>query len=193
MAMISGSSLTPEPPVNQRLFFALWPDDATRTALAEVAEDMPHQGRGRMVHPEDLHLTLIFLGDTPSENISCLTEAADSLHLPGFSLTLDRVECWGRGGILWCGPTETPSGLRDLFSSLQQGLAGCGFPPERRPFRAHITLARNARDRPPVALEHPILWQARELVLVRSELGRKPPRYSVLKRWSLTPWAGTGD
>ena len=45
----------------QRLFFALWPDPAVRAALAGVTARLPLP-RGRLTPPQNLHVTLVFLG-----------------------------------------------------------------------------------------------------------------------------------
>jgi len=70
-------------------------------------------------------------------------------------------------------------------AELWQGLAGCGFTPESRPFRAHVTLTRKGRSHPPQDLPAPIAWPVREFVLVSSLSVPEPPRYKVLQRWPL--------
>ena len=64
-------------------------------------------------------------------------------------------------------------------------LADCGFEPERRPYAAHVTLARKARPLRFQELQRPLSWLVGDFVLVASRTGGEPPRYRVLKRWRL--------
>ena len=50
----------------QRLFLALWPDPATAAALAVLARDVAEHAHGKATPPENIHLTLAFLGNQPS-------------------------------------------------------------------------------------------------------------------------------
>jgi 2'-5' RNA ligase len=98
----------------------------------------------------------------------------------------------GRPRVLWAGVEEiSPGGaLVSLASALEGAARAVGFEPEERPFRAHLTLARAARDgratrrpegNPLVASE----LLADEVVLFRSELGPGGARYSRIEGFSL--------
>lgn len=169
----------------ERFFFALWPGAAQRLGLVRVRRDLPDHG-GRDTHPEDLHLTLFFLGELDVERRACAEAAADGVQGMAFSLTLDRVGAFPRARILWCGASESPPPLLDLVEALNDGLRGCGLRPERRPYVAHATLARKARPLPARSLDDPIRWPVKEFVLAAGREGA-PPRYRVLRRWPLAP------
>jgi 2'-5' RNA ligase len=171
--------------VTERLFFALWPGERQRTELTEVQRDLPVRG-GRSVHPEDLHITLVFLGDLHAQRRACAEEVADLMYAAPFSLSLDRVGCFPRARVLWCGASQRPQSLLDLLHALNGGLLGCGFRPERRPFEPHVTLAREARPLPARDLEHAITWPVSEFALVIARPGERP-RYRVERRWPLIP------
>jgi 2'-5' RNA ligase len=176
----------------QRLFFALWPDPVTRQQLVRLRADIPGI-RGRPTHPEDLHVTLVFLGAVDPDRRGCAERAADSVTGPGFDLPIDRIGHWPRPRILWCGCEQTPAPLLGLVSALRRSLLGCGFEPERRRYAAHVTLARNAR---PVAVGVPpraLNWTVRDYVLAASRLDRGPPHYQVLRRWPLAPASAAGS
>jgi 2'-5' RNA ligase len=151
--------------------------------LTEVQRDLPVQG-GRRVHPEDLHITLVFLGDLDARRRAGAEKAADLAHAVPFSLSLDRVGCFPRARVLWCGASQRPQSLLDLLHTLNGALLGCGFRPERRPFEPHVTLARKARPLPARDLEHPIAWPVSEFALVIARPGDRP-RYRVERRWPL--------
>ncbi len=165
-----------------RLFFAAWPDRAVREALQGIQARFPG---GRPTHPDDLHVTLVFLGSVKTEYRACVTRVADGIRGTPFAMQIDRVSYWRRPRILWCGPTVTPVPMERLVEELQAGLKGCGFHPEKRPYAPHVTLARKARPAETQALPEPIAWQVSDYALVASHGGPMPPRYRVLKKWSL--------
>lgn len=155
-----------------------------REGLLRIGQDLPSHG-GRAPHPEDLHLTLVFLGPVTAEQYPCVVRAAGAVNGMPFDLAIDQVGYWSHPRVLWCAPTETPELLRTLVSDLQRELKRCAFKPERRPYSPHITLARKSRPVEFRLLPEPLCWQAREFVLVASEPGGEPPRYRVLERWPL--------
>lgn len=169
---------------SQRLFFALWPDDDIRQGLMRVGSRLPRHD-GRPPHPEDLHITLVFLGSVAPEQYPCVLDAAGQIHASSFELWIDRVGYWKRPRILWCSPAETPVALLELVSALQQALMSCGFQPEKRRYSPHITLARKARPVAAYRLSQPLLWRVGSLALVASHSGAEPPRYQVIKKWTL--------
>lgn len=144
---------------------------------------LPRHG-GRTPHPEDLHLTLVFLGECGPAARSCAEAVAEAIQGKGFDLVLDQIGYWPHPQVLWCAPAQIPQPLADLVSALNQGLGRCGFEPERRPYAPHLTLARRAYPVQPFRLEAPLAWQAREYVMVRSD-PRSTPHYQVIRRWPL--------
>ena len=151
--------------------------------MVDARRALPSYG-GRDVHPLDLHLTLVFLGELDAEHRKCAEAAAQGVRAAPFALTLDRIGSFPRARILWCGAGASPQPLLALVGGLGEGLRGCGFRPERRPYVPHATLARKARPLCARALELPVSWPVDEFVLA---LGREggPPRYRVLRRWPL--------
>jgi 2'-5' RNA ligase len=168
----------------RRLFFALWPDPQVRKGLEAIQSLLPCH-RIKATHPEDMHITLAFLGDVDAQRQACVEKVADGIEADAFELLIDQVGYWPRPRILWSGPGWTPDGLKDLVRALRHGLRECGFEPERRPYAAHITLARKARPVRFRNLERPLLWKLHDFALVASRLGGEPPHYQVLRRWDL--------
>jgi 2'-5' RNA ligase len=174
----------------RRLFFALWPDAGVRARLAALAQRIPAE-RARVVHPDDVHLTLQFLGPVPETRIPCLIESADAVVADGsqasIELSLRRLGYWSRPRVLWCAPEMCPAPLGMLVQALGERLTRCGFTPERRAFAPHVTLARKCPGKLVQALEPmtPIPWTAAGFVLVESLSVARPPRYKVLHSWPL--------
>ena len=120
-----------------RLFLAIQLSPAVREALLTAQADLRRQGRGSFPPPENLHLTLAFLGETDR-----LDQASAALHAVSsrpFSLAVGGPP--GHFGDLWWAGVRGDPALEDLALSLQADLRARGFRLEDRPFRPHITLA----------------------------------------------------
>lgn len=168
----------------ERLFFALWPGEEQRSRLLGVLSALPKH-HGREPDPEDLHITLAFLGDVDPERRACAERAADAVRGDPFALLIDRVGYWPRPRILWCGASDRPEPLLRLLGDLNRGLHVCGFVPDRRPFVPHVTLARKARPIDPRPVDPPLVWAVDAFALVVSRPGERPS-YQVLRRWALS-------
>lgn len=164
----------------RRLFFALWPDEAVRLQLAG------HRPRhGRRVHPEDLHITLVFLGNLNEARQTELEAAADRIDGEGFELVLDRYGGFRRSRIAWLGASLLPAPLAKLQAALAAAAETSGVAREARDYVPHVTLARDARTGPTAPIV-PIRWPVDSFCLVESAGGREGPRYRVLRRWPLS-------
>ncbi len=168
----------------KRLFFALWPEQEVRAALTELWRHHAAK-RGKPVRPENLHITLVFLGSVGDERRACLETAAGGLSGQSFTLVLDHLAWWSRPRVMWVGPSEVAPALTSLVSDLKLACQGCGFEPETRPYRAHMTLARKVSStRVPPHIE-PILWTIDSFALVESRTLPQGAEYSVLRTWAL--------
>lgn len=176
--------MTEQGPALRRLFFALWPDEAVRARLRAAQAAMPPRG-GRPVHDADVHVTLVFLGMVDAARQACAERVAAAVHAERFVLRIDQQGYWPKPRVAWCAPGATPEALRQLVRRLTRALAGCGFAPEGRPYRPHVTLFRHSRAVPTGPLAEPFDWPASELVLVESVPRGDGPRYRVLARWPL--------
>ncbi len=169
---------------SKRLFFALWPEDPLREQLHELSRRFAHR-TGKRVRRENLHITLFFLGAVDPEQQHCLEAAADAIHARPFTLSLDHVSWWSRSRVLFAEASETPAELIDLVAELKPACQSCGFEPERRPFRAHMTLARKVTRSPPSTDIEPVAWLARSFSLVESRILPAGAEYTVLRSWQL--------
>ncbi len=167
-----------------RLFFALWPSEETRQRLLEVQRQLP-KGAGRPTHAEDLHVTLVFLGQVEEQRLDCVRSVADGIRSEPFEMIIDRLEHWRRPRIRWCGPSSKPLALDRLVQDLEAGLQACHFEPEKRAYTPHVTLMRKAEPAPAEVLKKPIFWRADEFALVSTESPGVLPRYRVIHRWGM--------
>ena len=167
-----------------RLFFALWPDDATRDALNRSGKWLHQHWGGRRMRADTLHITLAFLGATPVEQLGALVACADSARADAFELVLDEAGYWRHNRIGWLGASETPPQHFELVSALNAALQAAGFPIDARPHVPHVTLLRkSAGGEVPACM--PVSWPIRDFVLVRSSTESDGAHYEVIRRWSL--------
>ena len=163
----------------QRVFFALWPDDAVRFAIAQAARRMHRVLHGRRTRDESIHLTVAFLGEVDIDEFARLQALPHELLTEPFRLVLDRWDCWPRNRIGWAAPSQMPDSLRLLSGNLESWLGSNGFHLDQRAFTPHVTLIRDAQYAAMPDPLAPIEWHVAELVLVRSQL------LQIAARWPL--------
>lgn len=166
-----------------RLFFALWPGAAVRAHLAQAARAVADRCGGRCTREENLHLTLVFLGEVTTVRLGEIEAMAARIGGERFVLHLDQMGCFAKKRLAWCAPRTPPAALLRLVGALEVGLGALGFAREARPFLPHVTLARHAHcgGEPMPAID--VLWPVEDFVLVRSQRREDGAAYEVLARW----------
>jgi len=134
-----------------RLFVAVPLSRDATAAVTEIVERIragEPEGRGvRWVRLEGLHLTLRFLGPTPDSRVADLAAAVADVARDGspFTITVRGAGSFppsGRPRTIWLDIRDGVERLEGLAARLDDRLADAGWERERRPFRAHLTLAR---------------------------------------------------
>ena len=174
----------PAKPDTLRLFFALWPDKATRDALNRTGKWLHQHWGGRRLRADTLHITLAFLGSTPADQLERLAACADTVKSEAFELTLDQAGYWRHNRIGWLGASEMPPPHLDLVGALNVALQDAGFPVDARPHVPHVTLLRNSAGGE-VPECTPVVWPISEFVLVVSRTETDGAHYDVIRRWPL--------
>jgi 2'-5' RNA ligase len=154
---------------------------------ARAAAAAARQAGGRATRASNLHLTLAFVGEVSVKESELLQDigAAAAAAAPPCVLTLDRVGSFADTGIVWLGTGLPPPALAGLAAALGERLGAAGLHVERRPFRAHVTVARRCPRPVGEALPTPIAWNIDALTLVTSELRPDGPRYAIAQHWPL--------
>jgi len=165
-----------KPPAARRLFTALWPDEATRAALARCRDGWRWGAAAAPEPTERLHLTLHFIGSVPEARVGALLEGL-RVPCPRFGLRLESVRRWPNG-IALLAPKVVPRELIDLHAALGDRLRGLGFATESRRYEPHVTLARHAGGSA-LPGPTPVDWQVDGYVLVES----RSREYLVQRRW----------
>jgi 2'-5' RNA ligase len=171
---------------SRRLFFALWPGARLTERLTDLQRSWQALVTGRWLPPEQLHVTLVFLGQVTAERLPELKVLATRVVAPAVALTLERIEAWRGSRVLCLTPAETHASLEILVKELAAGLASAGFTLETRPFRAHLTLARQVRaTERPMNLSSPIRLEAKSFSLAESRFTTGGSTYARLASWPL--------
>lgn len=168
-----------------RLFVALPLGAEGVRDLNAYRRDLEKLGvRGNFTRPENLHITLAFLGELPAWESAA--EALETVEAEPGLLLLDRLDTFGKGGILGFCPTEDAP-VRPLAAGVERVLRDAGFALEKRRFRAHVTLCRDlnapagTRLPPPPAVQVPV----EEMVLFLSHRTKGKLTYTPLWRKKL--------
>ncbi|WP_162925741.1 RNA 2',3'-cyclic phosphodiesterase [Isoalcanivorax indicus] len=135
-----------------RCFLGLPPDPRLVTALRQQVQRWQHAGiPARWVPEGNWHLTLVFLGDLPTAAQAALMALCQQIseQHPPQTLPITRAGRFpDRRGHFLAAEGDAPSALTALRAQLAEGCQHLGLAVETRPFRPHITLARDlAHDR----------------------------------------------
>ena len=128
-----------------RLFIALNLNQDTRSRLLALRDALQAQSKqGRYSAPENLHLTLAFLGECSDRQAAAAKAAMDATAFEPLSVAIDCVGRFKRGGKdLWWAGVRRDKPLIDLQGRLSRKLTGAGFSLEKRKYSPHITLGRD--------------------------------------------------
>ncbi len=137
----------------------------------------------------NIHLTLVFLGDVPTDRIQDLCASAETVTARGFELAIDSIKYWRHNRIVWAGPSVCPDALQALVAGLENALRVSGFSFDERPYMPHITLLRNARRAPAAQVVDAVSWRITDFALVQSVRRDNGTAYEPLRHWPL----GAGD
>lgn len=138
-----------------RLYFALWPDVALRSAI-ELAARPAVDGAERIVPPSELHVTLAFLGAVPEARVAAVLEAGRRVDCGGGVQRFDRFARWSAGGPVVAEPTTPVEALGLLHDALHSSLSAADFALAGREFRPHITLSRGPARRTSAVARNPL-------------------------------------
>ena len=180
-----------------RLFVALDLPETISSRLAGLQQPLP---RSRWVPPENMHITLRFIGEVSRSAADDVADMLSRISMPAFELTIADIGHFGTRGrvrALWAGVGKSPKLMR-LQGKVEMACQRAGLAPEGRKFHPHITLARCRDIREDQAQAVLGLYdgftggtvRADAFVLYSSRLGHAGPVYTPEARY---PLAGSGQ
>jgi RNA 2',3'-cyclic 3'-phosphodiesterase len=184
-----------------RTFIAIDVDKPVHNRLIELQETLANSGTDvKWVEPDNLHLTLLFLGEVEDKQLHQVCRAiadVSSKHSP-FTLSLEKVGCFPnlrRPRILWAGVGEGLQEVVKLHDDLEEPLLDMGcYRREERDYTPHLTLGRLKGDNVTAKLNELIAknqgWTGgqstiREVLVMSSTLRGDGPEYTVMARAKL--------
>ena len=176
-----------------RTFVAVFPPLEVRREALSWAKRRSSDDRVRWTSPENVHLTLKFLGDVEAEVFGSIRAALGEVcaqHAP-FDAALAELGAFPsarRAKTLWIGAGEGSDRLRSLAADVDNALAPLGFVREKRPYVPHLTLGR-ARGRP-LHLDLPTgaeitRFRVRRVELAESRLAAEGATYRTVGGFAL--------
>ena len=130
-----------------RLFIAINFPDKIKKAVAELRDHLKKSAlRGNFTFDENLHLTLVFLGECNVQQTEAIKAVMNNTIFSKFTLALDNTGYFKRdvGNTWWIGLKENKS-LSDLQANLTEHLMQKGFILENRKYTPHVTIGREVK------------------------------------------------
>ena len=181
-----------------RLFVAILLNEEARSALVRLQSGLARACPDvRWVAPEQLHLTVQFLGDVRDLDVPRVAGALQrAARVDPFDMELGGAGCFpdrGQVRIVWAGARDPTGRLVQCVESVSAELEAAGFPRERRPWSAHLTVGRVREDRSYGAIRSaveaarfgPLTQSVAAVSLMSSVLSPKGATYSVVSTASL--------
>jgi RNA 2',3'-cyclic 3'-phosphodiesterase len=123
-----------------RLFLGLPTPPQLAQALTRLTRAIEFP-KGRPTAPENLHLTLVFLGEVAEPTLPHIEQELSDLNFATLQLKLGILNTFPRAGVL-VAEVEPTRPLLQLQAKIVAAMARCDFVPEDHPYHPHITLAR---------------------------------------------------
>jgi 2'-5' RNA ligase len=165
-----------------RVYYALWPDAAARATLIAAAASLVATAHGRPVLADQLHLTLAFVGPVAPAVVGALARLGTAIDWPAVTLQFEHAEWWQGSSALVLVADDPPSTLLSAREGLCERLAAHGIAADARPFRAHVTIARDVASAPPIRSVD-VEWTAGQVALVESQPAPGSSHYRPLALW----------
>ena len=167
----------------RRLFLALWPTPEVVDQIWQYV--LPHFKvcHGRFLKPRNWHITLAYFGASDAATRQCLERQVQTIQARPFELQLSQCGYWKKPAVAWLAPENVPPALAQLAGDVQLAIQPCGYRPEDRPYRPHITLVRKAKHFPDTENIAPIHWVVERFCLVESKTLPDGAEYIVLEEY----------
>jgi len=130
-----------------RTFISIDVNNEVIESLKPVQEDLKETGADlKLVNPQNIHMTLRFLGDVSESRVEVVKKAIDGItHFDPFKINLEGMGVFPEPSyirVIWAGVSEGSDKLCDVKNSLESNLSNNGFSKDEKDFTPHFTIAR---------------------------------------------------
>lgn len=130
-----------------RSFFAFdIEDNRIMRRISEVQGILANSGADlKLVSPQNIHLTIRFLGDIPMSIVDEIYEEMKNIQFSPFQIEIRGLGAFPKLNyprVIWAGIKKGSNVLENIFSQLEYRLRGLGFKKDKKGFSPHLTIAR---------------------------------------------------
>lgn len=187
-----------------RTFIAIELPQEVKDSLSRLQEQLKtSQADVKWVSPQNIHLTLKFLGEVDESKLEKIGEILETLKADKapFCMRLSSLGAFPKTNyprVIWVGIDKGDSETKEIAKFMEEKIARLGIPPEDRPFSSHITIGRvkSGLNREGLvkklneSVNHfgqaDLEFSVTKITLFKSTLTPKGPAYEILKEVSLT-------
>ncbi len=166
-----------------RYFFALNPEDKIRKKI--VLSRSKLSCYGRWVNTENIHLTLLFLGDLTQEQLQKVVCEAKKIIFSEFEMNLNETGFFKKSQIAWLGLNTIPEPLLILNRCLLDAAKQSNIAISQQTYKPHVTLSRKSEKLNKIAIES-IKWKVIEFVLLKSIDTREGVKYQSIESFKVS-------
>jgi len=174
----------------QRLFISVNCDEKVKKQILSVQEKIRTLSiKGNFSLPENMHLTIVFIGETPDDTIQPIISVIDKALIPPvapFALTFTTADCFKHSNkeLWWIGTDRKDMDL-DILKTIRQRITNDflskGIHFDNRPFNPHITLGREIKHEAPIIIpKQEIIFPVNRISLMKSERIRGKLTYTEI-------------
>jgi len=166
-----------------RIFFALWPDNETRSSLCTITQQFKDE-KFRLVKKSNLHITLEFLGEVAEDDLQALVEKSNCIQAEPFEIQLTRIGWWRKPGVLLIGTHHIPEQLIHLVESIKQIVKQQDLEIDKRSYEPHVTIARKVKQVQLPKQSFDIRWRVNSFALMESKSTETGVMYRIIQQWA---------
>lgn len=165
----------------KRLFFALWPDQSTRSVCLKAQQALMIDD-AKPVAADNFHVTLLFLGSVNDSQQTMIERAASQLSIGDVHLYFDKPVFWKKPAVGCLVASQFNHQLAQIAEHLRNIAITQDITIDQRPFTPHVTLFRKLKT--PIKQRFDGCdWHSTGFCLVESCTNKQGVEYRVIRQW----------
>lgn len=175
--------------MSSHYFIGIRLPEETAASLAEQRDNWQLKSYKQLPPPEDLHITLVYIGADPHDELPEVLKALNAVDVAPFDVAINGVGTFGNPAkprVIYADVQENPH-LRELQRQVVSVLEPFSLRPDKRPFVPHITLAKKWKGDDPLTKQLEIRvgrFTVSQFSLFKVNLNKRP-RYEAVQTYEL--------